>query len=44
MAPAALGLFWALFNKERLALHDSWSKTRVVYIGSKPYESERTQE
>lgn len=43
MAPAALGLFWALFNKDRLALHDSWSRTRVVYLGSKPYASEKTQ-
>jgi uncharacterized RDD family membrane protein YckC len=44
MAPAALGLLWALFSKERLALHDRWSKTRVVYLGSKPYESERIQQ
>jgi uncharacterized RDD family membrane protein YckC len=43
MLPAALGLFWALFNKDRMAAHDIWSNSRVVYLGSKPYESERLQ-
>jgi uncharacterized RDD family membrane protein YckC len=41
MAPFALGLFWALFNKERLAAHDIWSNSRVVYLGKKPYPSEQ---
>ena len=42
MAPFGLGLFWALANKERLAAHDIWSNTRVVYLGNKPYASERS--
>ena len=34
------GLLWILVDPKRLALHDRWSRTRVVYLGSKPYESE----
>jgi uncharacterized RDD family membrane protein YckC len=29
-----------LVDPKRLALHDRWARTRVVYLGSKPYESE----
>ena len=31
-APAALGVLWLYFDPERLALHDRWSKTRVVHL------------
>jgi len=41
MAPFGLGLFWALIDKERRAAQDIWSHSRVVYLGDKPYESER---
>ncbi|MCB1645344.1 MAG: RDD family protein [Pseudomonadales bacterium] len=43
MAPAGAGLLWALIDREHKALHDLWSGTRVVYLGKKPYESERSQ-
>jgi len=41
MAPFGLGLFWALFDKDRRAAQDIWSHSRVVYLGDKPYASER---
>ena len=41
MLPFGLGMFWALINKDHLALHDVWSKTKVVYLGHKPYDSEK---
>ena len=42
MAPFGLGLFWALIDKDRRAAHDIWSHSRVVYLGDKPYSSERS--
>jgi uncharacterized RDD family membrane protein YckC len=33
-APAALGVLWLYVDREHLALHDRWSKTRVVHIRS----------
>jgi len=41
MLPLGLGMFWALINKDHLALHDVWSNTKVVYLGEKPYDSEK---
>ena len=41
MMPLGAGMFWALINKEHLALHDVWSNTKVVYLGQKPYDSEK---
>ncbi len=32
LLPAGLGLFWMLFNSERLALHDRWSATRLISL------------
>lgn len=31
-APAALGVLWLYADPEHLALHDRWSKTRIVHI------------
>lgn len=31
-APAALGVLWLYIDPEHLALHDRWSKTRVVHL------------
>ena len=31
-APAALGVLWLYADPEPLALHDRWSKTRVVHL------------
>jgi uncharacterized RDD family membrane protein YckC len=31
-APAALGVLWLYADPEHLALHDRWSKTRVVHL------------
>jgi uncharacterized RDD family membrane protein YckC len=31
-APAALGVLWLYVDREHLALHDRWSKTRVVHL------------
>ncbi|MGV6808591.1 MAG: RDD family protein [bacterium] len=28
-----IGLLWVLFDKERLALHDRFSKTQLIYLG-----------
>jgi uncharacterized RDD family membrane protein YckC len=33
-APAALGVLWLYVDPEHLALHDRWSKTRVVHLRS----------
>ena len=41
MAPFGLGLFWALIDKDRRAAQDIWSRSYVVYLGDKPYASER---
>ncbi|MFT4713766.1 MAG: putative RDD family membrane protein YckC [Candidatus Azotimanducaceae bacterium] len=41
MLPLGAGMFWALINKDHLALHDVWSKTKVVYLGHKPYDTEK---
>ncbi|HKI74066.1 MAG TPA: RDD family protein [Pseudomonadales bacterium] len=35
------GFFWAFFDKEHLPLQDRLSHSRVVYMGDKPYASER---
>ena len=32
--PAALGVVWLYLDAEHLALHDRWSKTRVVHLHS----------
>ena len=39
--PLGAGFFWMLFDPERLAFHDRYSHTRVVYLGTRPYESEK---
>ena len=31
-SPAALGVLWLYVDPEHLALHDRWSKTRVVHL------------
>jgi uncharacterized RDD family membrane protein YckC len=31
-APAALGVLWLYADPEHLALHDRWSKTRIVHL------------
>lgn len=36
------GYLWALFDKDRLTVYDRLSHTRVIYLGNKPYESEKT--
>ena len=38
-----LGFLWMLVDRKQLTLHDRLSRTRVVYLGDKPYESERRQ-
>ncbi|MBJ37979.1 MAG: RDD family protein [Gammaproteobacteria bacterium] len=38
-----LGFLWILVDAKQLAWHDRLSRTRVVYLGSKPYDSERRQ-
>ncbi len=40
---AYLGFLWILVDRRQLAWHDRLSRTRVVYLGTKPYESERRQ-
>lgn len=40
LLPAGLGFFWMLVDKDRLTLYDRFSKSRVVYIGSKPFAKE----
>lgn len=30
--PAALGVLWLYFDPDHLALHDRWSKTRIVHV------------
>ena len=37
-----IGLWWSLFTRDRRTLYDQLSKTRTVYLGSKPYASEKT--
>ncbi len=41
MLPFGAGLLWILFNKDNLALHDLATNTRIVYLGDKPYDSEK---
>ncbi len=41
IAVLGLGLFWILVDRKNLALHDLATGTRVVYLGDKPYDSER---
>jgi uncharacterized RDD family membrane protein YckC len=36
-----VGLWWSLFSADRSTLYDLLSRTRTVYLGSKPYESEQ---
>lgn len=35
------GFFWALIDKDRLTWHDRASHSRVIYLGKKPYPSEK---
>lgn len=39
--PAGLGFFWMIIDRQRLTLYDRFSRTRVVYLGSKPFEKEK---
>ncbi|MDZ7683984.1 MAG: RDD family protein [Gammaproteobacteria bacterium] len=41
LLPLGLGMLWILLNRENLALHDLATNTRIVYLGDKPYNSER---
>jgi uncharacterized RDD family membrane protein YckC len=41
LAPAGLGFFWMIVDRQRLTLYDRISRTRVVYLGSKPFEKEK---
>ena len=43
MMPLGVGFFWMLFDPEGLTFYDRFSKTRVVYLGSKPYQSEKIE-
>ena len=36
-----LGLIWMLVDPARLALYDRLSRTKVIYLGSKPHPSEQ---
>ena len=36
-----LGFLWALFDKDRLTVYDRLSHSRVIYMGDKPYASEK---
>lgn len=36
LAPAGLGLWWMVFDRDRLALHDRWSRTRLVVLVPPP--------
>lgn len=38
-----LGFLWILVDRKHLSWHDRLSRTRVIYLGNKPYESERRQ-
>jgi uncharacterized RDD family membrane protein YckC len=31
-APAGLGVFWLYIDSQHLALHDRWSRTRVIHL------------
>jgi uncharacterized RDD family membrane protein YckC len=37
--PFGLGLFWALFNRDKLSLYDQWSKTCLITIESQTVSS-----
>ncbi|XOV90281.1 MAG: RDD family protein [Pseudomonadota bacterium] len=41
LLPLGLGFLWILIGRERLTLYDLATDTRVVYLGDKPYASER---
>ncbi len=43
LAPFGIGFFWIIFDPQRLALYDRLSKTRVVYLGDKPFKDEDTE-
>ena len=40
LIPAGVGFFWMIFDKDRLTIYDRYSKSRVVYLGSKPFAKE----
>jgi len=40
-APAALGVLWMYVDRDRLALHDRLSKTRVVRVSARRGDDER---
>ena len=40
LLPAGLGFFWMLIDRDRLTAYDRFSKSRVVYLGSKPFAKE----
>ena len=44
IAPLGLGFLWMLFDPERVTLYDRLSKTRAVYLGTKPMGSEKKLE
>jgi uncharacterized RDD family membrane protein YckC len=31
-APAALGVLWLYIDAQHLAIHDRWSRTRVIHL------------
>ena len=41
VAPLGAGFLWMVFHPKRLALHDVLSRSRVIYLGKKPYRSEQ---
>ena len=38
-----LGFLWMLIDRKKMTWHDRLTRTRVVYLGNRPYESERRQ-
>ena len=45
LAPAGLGLLWILIDRDGLAWHDRWSRTRLVLVkrdGNAPYPTRRS--
>lgn len=38
-----LGFLWMLIDRKQMTWHDRLTRTRVVYLGNRPYESERRQ-
>lgn len=41
LVPAGAGLLWMLVDRQRRTVWDIASRTRVIYLGDKPYASER---